>query len=151
MQTGISARRLKHLMKRLRLAPGAVGPETTIRRRLHRLQVLEASQKAITTRRAKYKGAETRIHDSVKAHGRVAVMEEPRLNPFETERLTRLTRVVSEATQLFGDEKTALDWLYTPADFLHDEKPIQPMKLAETESGARMVESMISRTVHGFF
>jgi uncharacterized protein (DUF2384 family) len=52
---------------------------------------------------------------------------------------------------LFGDEKTALSWLNTPGSFLPGKNEMTPMKLAETDSGVRMVESMIQRTARGLF
>lgn len=72
------------------------------------------------------------------------------MTPAETKR-SRIARVVAEAIELFGDEKAALAWLNTAADFLHDGNEVTPIKLAETASGARLVESLIQRTAHGIF
>jgi len=69
----------------------------------------------------------------------------------ESERVIRLTRVYSEALQLFsGDRDAVLEWFTTPADIVQGHDAISPMKLAATEVGARMVESRIQRTAHGF-
>lgn len=69
----------------------------------------------------------------------------------ESERLVRLTRVFSEALQLFGgDKNAALSWFATPAEIVQGQNAISPMKLSATEAGARLVESRIQRTVHGF-
>ena len=73
-----------------------------------------------------------------------------RLTQVESERVLRLTRVYSEAMQLFGDEKAALEWLGTPADYLHNDFPLTPLQLAESDPGARLVESHIRRTAYGF-
>jgi putative toxin-antitoxin system antitoxin component (TIGR02293 family) len=139
VKRGISTKRYVILAERLQLAPDAVAPASTLRRRVKMLE-----------RRAKSRQAKVR---QVKQQRKTtaAQTEEARLTPAETERLMRLTRVVSEATQLFGDEKAALSWLNTPGDFLPSENEVTPMKLAETDSGVRMVESMIQRTAHGFF
>jgi len=66
-------------------------------------------------------------------------------------RSNQVEHVVSATVHLFGDEQLALEWLNTPADFLHDGNPVTPMKLAESEAGARLVESMLRRVAHGFF
>ena len=137
---GLSTKRYVILAKRLKLAPDAVASESTLRRRL----------KMIEQRMRRAKARHSRLAATASAK-KAKQADEARLTPAETERLMRITRVVSEATQLFGDEKAALSWLNTPGDFLHDEKEMTPMKLAETDSGARMVESMIQRTAHGIF
>lgn len=77
------------------------------------------------------------------------VASRARLNPDESERLLRLTRVYSEAAQLFDDERATLAWLTTPADFLHDGTQVTPLMLAESDTGARLVESLLRRTAHG--
>jgi putative toxin-antitoxin system antitoxin component (TIGR02293 family) len=73
-----------------------------------------------------------------------------RFTEAESERVVRLTRVFAEAAELFGDESAALSWFKTPAEYLHDHKPITPMALAATDAGARLVESHIRRTAYGF-
>lgn len=72
-----------------------------------------------------------------------------RFTEAESERLVRVTRVFAEAVELFGDEKTALDWCNTPADYLQGQPPVTPMMLAATDAGARLVESHIKRTAYG--
>lgn len=137
---GIPTMRYVILAKRLKLAPNAVASESTLRRRLKMIEQ--------RVRRAKERSSKLAAKVLTK---KAKQPDEARLTPAETERLVRITRVVSEATQLFGEEKAALSWLNTPSDYLHDEKEVTPMKLAETDSGARMVESMIQRTAHGIF
>jgi putative toxin-antitoxin system antitoxin component (TIGR02293 family) len=139
---GIPTKRYVILAKRLKLAPNAVASESTLRRRLKMIERRERRVRHVKEQRS-------RVAKVLTKKAKQAV--EARLTPAETERLMRITRVVSEATQLFGDEKAALSWLNTPSDYLHDEKEVTPMKLAETDSGARMVESMIQRTAHGIF
>lgn len=130
---GVLTKNYVILAKRLKLAPNAVAAESTLRRRL---KTNERYGQCAKDRRS--------TRGSRQA-------DEARLTPAETERLMRIARVVSEATQLFSGEEAALSWLNTPGDFLHDGTEVTPMKLAETDSGARMVESMIHRTSHGIF
>ncbi len=69
----------------------------------------------------------------------------------ESERLVRLARVTSMAEELFGDTKAASSWLATRSNYLPGAEPISPLELSATDSGARMVESMMLRTAHGIF
>lgn len=124
VKSGIPTENYVQLVTRLRLAPNAVVSETTLRRRLSQAPA--------------QKGTSARHHVA-------------RLNPAETERVMRITRVVADATELFGTEKAALQWLKNPGDFLGDETQVTPMKLAETDSGARLVELLIQRSANGFF
>lgn len=73
-----------------------------------------------------------------------------RLTPSESERLLRLARVYAEAVELFGDETAARAWLNKSEEFVVGEPAITPFELAETDTGARLVESLIGRTAHGF-
>lgn len=73
-----------------------------------------------------------------------------RFTEAESERVVRLTRVFSEALELFGEERAALHWFNAPAAYLHGQPPITPMALAATDAGARLIESHIRRTAYGF-
>ena len=77
--------------------------------------------------------------------------ENAELSEVESERVIRLSRVFVLAVELFGDEKSALEWLNTPGEWLAGAGPITPMALASKEAGARMVEASIQRTLHGIF
>jgi putative toxin-antitoxin system antitoxin component (TIGR02293 family) len=74
-----------------------------------------------------------------------------RFTPAESERLVRIARVYSEAVELFGDEAAALRWLTTAEEYLRDQKPVTPLQLSATDSGARLIESHLRRTAHGMF
>ncbi len=139
VKRGISTERYVFLAERLRLPPNAVASARTVRRRVKMLE-----------RRAK-PGQSTARQVERQQRATAALVKEARMTPVETERLMRIVRVVSEATQFFGDEAAALSWLNAPGDFLHGENKVTPMKLAGTDSGARMIESMIQRTAYGFF
>ena len=146
MQKGIPTERYMVLSKRFRLTASAVASESTLRRRL-----LAAQRHMNRVQKALAKRGSTAKSRTTKEAAKAAAVEVPRLSSLETERLMRITRVVSEATLLFGDETSALKWLNTPGDFLHDENEVTPMKLAETDPGARIVEALILRTAHGIF
>lgn len=77
--------------------------------------------------------------------------ENARFSEAESERLVRLARVFAEAVGLFGDEKLALEWLNTPETWIAGHPPVTPLQLAAKEPGARLIESRIRRTAHGFF
>lgn len=70
-----------------------------------------------------------------------------RLDPEESDRLFRVTRVFARALELFeGDAEAARNWFQTPARALGGELPI---RLARTDLGSREVESLIDRLEHG--
>lgn len=144
VQRGISIQIYDTVARELKLAPDAIAPPSTLRRR-----------KRLVFAQAKAKSGRSKVDQAIKHTTTLKVTarghEESRLSQTESERLIRLARVYAEAEQLFDDEKAALTWLNTPADFLQDDHPITPMKLAETEAGARLVESLIKRTAYGSF
>lgn len=74
-----------------------------------------------------------------------------RLSQTETERLLRVARIYSEATQLFGSDDAAMAWMTSPAEFVQGQPPIKPVELAASDSGARLLESHIQRTAYGMF
>jgi putative toxin-antitoxin system antitoxin component (TIGR02293 family) len=70
-----------------------------------------------------------------------------RLDPEESDRLLRVTRVFAKALGLFeGDVAAARNWFNTPARALGGEAPI---RLARTDLGSREVETLIDRLEHG--
>lgn len=72
---------------------------------------------------------------------------EGRLDPEESDRLLRVTRVFAKALELFeGDARAARNWFQTPARALGGELPI---RLARTDLGSREVEALIDRLEHG--
>lgn len=72
---------------------------------------------------------------------------EGRLQPGESDRLLRASRIFGLAIDLFeGDRAAALQWLSTRHRALGDETP---MELLQTDVGAREVENLIGRIEHG--
>ncbi len=72
-----------------------------------------------------------------------------RFSAEESERLYRLALVFEKSVELFeGDAAAARNWLTTPNEALVDQPPL---KMIETEIGAREVEDLIGRLEHGVF
>jgi putative toxin-antitoxin system antitoxin component (TIGR02293 family) len=72
---------------------------------------------------------------------------EGRLQPDESDRLLRLSRVTGLALRLFeGDLEAARIWLKTPHRALGDQVPL---RFAATGVGAREVENLLGRLEHG--
>ena len=73
--------------------------------------------------------------------------EQGRLAPEESDRLLRVTRLFAKALELFeGDVHAARTWFQTPAKALGGESPF---RLAQTDLGAREVETLIDRLEQG--
>jgi len=73
--------------------------------------------------------------------------EARRLQPDESDRLLRLSRLVGLALRLFeGDLLATRSWLTTPHDALGHAIPLD---FAATEVGAREVEYLVGRLEHG--
>lgn len=73
--------------------------------------------------------------------------ESGKLQPDESDRLLRLSRLVGLTLELFeGDLEEARSWLSSPHQALGDESPLA---FATTEVGAREVEHLIGRLEHG--
>lgn len=73
--------------------------------------------------------------------------ESGKLQPDESDRLLRLSRLVGLALTLFeGELQQARSWLSSPHPALGDESPLE---FATTEVGAREVEHLIGRLEHG--
>ena len=75
--------------------------------------------------------------------------EAGRLEPDESDRLVRLSRIFGLALQLFeGDDESAREWLGRKQIGLGGARPID---LVSSEVGAREVEALIGRLEHGVF
>jgi len=75
--------------------------------------------------------------------------EEGRLQPDESDRLVRLSRVYGRCVELFeGNGAEARHWLGSPQAALGGRAPLA---LTSTEVGAREVESLMGRLEHGVF
>jgi putative toxin-antitoxin system antitoxin component (TIGR02293 family) len=73
--------------------------------------------------------------------------EQGRLDPEESDRLMRLSRVFGKALGLFeGDVDAARQWLAAPQRALGGKKP---MALIRTDVGAREIEALADRLEHG--
>lgn len=65
-----------------------------------------------------------------------------RLTVEESDRLVRLTRVQALAEDVFGDAQSANRWLREGLGLLDGKTPLE---VAQTESGARVVEQMLAK------
>ena len=72
-----------------------------------------------------------------------------RLTVDESERLVGIARVFALATELFGDEKAARDWMHHPARLVSGADPVKPVELAVLRSGVRLLEDRIRKTQYG--
>ena len=79
------------------------------------------------------------------------IQEKQHFTVDESERLVRLARITSMAEELFGGTQAASAWLSRRSDYLPGSEPISPLELSATDSGARVVESMMLQTAHGIF
>ena len=64
----------------------------------------------------------------------------------EGDAIARLLRINEAASKSFGDAEFARKWLNLPNPALKDRIPIE---MAETDAGAREVETILSRIAHG--
>ena len=70
-----------------------------------------------------------------------------RLDPEESDRLLRVSRVFAKTLDLFeGDAEAAKQWFYTPARALGGKRPLD---FARTDLGTREVEALIDRLEQG--
>lgn len=63
-----------------------------------------------------------------------------RLSQEETDRAVRMARIVALASEVFDNPEKALLWLRSPDDRLANRTPLN---MLHTESGGRLVESML--------
>ncbi len=68
------------------------------------------------------------------------------LDPAESDRLLRLVRLVVAAEETFGESAKALRWLGRENRVLDGQTPLS---MADTDLGARSVETLLGRIGHG--
>jgi putative toxin-antitoxin system antitoxin component (TIGR02293 family) len=71
---------------------------------------------------------------------------EGRLARYESDRLYRLARLVVLAEHYLGDHERAIEWLRRPNHVLGG---VAPLKIVDTELGARQVENVLGRIGYG--
>ena len=71
-----------------------------------------------------------------------------KLSPDESDKLLRFSRLLSQATEVFGDATKAREWLKLPQRGLGGAVPLE---YAETEIGAREVENLLGRIDYGVY
>jgi putative toxin-antitoxin system antitoxin component (TIGR02293 family) len=70
------------------------------------------------------------------------------LSQEETDRAVRVARIVAMAGEVFGSPDKALLWLRSPDDRLANRTPLN---MLHTESGGRLVESMLWQLDEGIY
>ena len=70
------------------------------------------------------------------------------LNSEESSKLLRLARVVSRASEVFGEPAAAVNWLKSPNAALRGDAPLT---LLDTDIGAESVLDTLGRIEHGVF
>jgi putative toxin-antitoxin system antitoxin component (TIGR02293 family) len=68
------------------------------------------------------------------------------LTPDQSDRFSRLLRMIEEAEATFGDPGKAHTWLRRPTVLLDGEAPLDRL---DTDIGTRQVEAMLGRIAHG--
>ena len=68
------------------------------------------------------------------------------LTPDQSDRLSRLLRIIEDAEATFGDRAKAHTWLRRPSAFLDGEAPLDRL---DTDIGTRQVEAILGRIAHG--
>jgi putative toxin-antitoxin system antitoxin component (TIGR02293 family) len=74
--------------------------------------------------------------------------KEERLRADESDRLFRVARIAVQATEVLGSVEKASRWLHRPNLALGDQAPL---KLLDTDIGARQVEEILGRIEHGVY
>ena len=72
--------------------------------------------------------------------------KEKTLPPDESERSYRIARLTDRAYQIFEDSDKVAQWFSEPNYALGNKQPIE---LAKTEPGARLIEQLLGRLEHG--
>ncbi len=68
------------------------------------------------------------------------------LTPDQSDRLSRVTRIIALAREAFGSDDKARCWLRRPTTPLGGESPLN---LLDTDPGVRQVERLLGRIAHG--
>src|SRR5438552_9389396 len=64
-----------------------------------------------------------------------------RLTPEESDRVSRIARIIARARETLGDDEKTHRWLRKPNRAL---KGAVPLELAQTDAGARLVEAVLT-------
>jgi len=68
------------------------------------------------------------------------------LTPDQSDRLSRVLRIIDNADETFGDRAKAHTWLRRPNQLLDGEAPLDRL---DTDFGTRQVEAILGRIAHG--
>ena len=68
------------------------------------------------------------------------------LTPDQSDRLSRVLRIIDDADETFGNPAKAHTWLRRPNQLLDGEAPLDRL---DTDFGTRQVEAILGRIAHG--
>jgi len=68
------------------------------------------------------------------------------LTPDQSDRLSRVLRIIDDANETFADPAKARAWLRRPNQLLDGEAPLDRL---DTDFGTRQVEAILGRIAHG--
>lgn len=107
-------------------------------------------------------GLPLQVVDDALADGRISLAELDRLalsrktlahrrglgslTPDQSDRLSRLLRIIEDAEATFGERGKAHAWLRRPTTLLDGEAPLDRL---DTDIGTRQVEAILGRIAHG--
>jgi putative toxin-antitoxin system antitoxin component (TIGR02293 family) len=72
--------------------------------------------------------------------------QDDRLDAEQSERVLRLARLILRATEVFGDTRKAMHWLFKPNRSLN---AVTPVSLVDTDIGMQEAEDVLGRIEHG--
>ena len=70
------------------------------------------------------------------------------LNQEQSEKTLKFAEILAKATEVFGTQKEAEEWLERPAMGLDNQRPIE---LLRTSPGAQLVEDFLTRVEYGVY
>jgi len=73
---------------------------------------------------------------------------EKRLSREQSGRMWKFAEVLAKATEVFGSQRDAEQWMESPATGLEQRRPIE---LLETPAGAELVEAFLERLEYGVY
>lgn len=69
------------------------------------------------------------------------------LNPYQSDRLYRLVKILAHAVYIFQDKNIAINWLSAKSELFN----LSPISLLDTDIGSANVSSLLRRIQHGVY
>jgi putative toxin-antitoxin system antitoxin component (TIGR02293 family) len=133
-----------------------LGGEKTLSRNIHSdLELADAVRSGISYRAVEYvietgMLSASEVYDLVGSRRSLTrkKREDRALSAVESDRLTRVARVIGRAEEALGDRDSAYRWLRKPNRALGGRRPLD---LLASDVGARAVEQTLGRIEHGVY